>query len=65
MIFPRTMFPYLYELERLDKLGLREESYDFRRDYKEILWKEYNKRLDFFEHRVFELGGSKGIHKIE
>jgi len=37
----------------------------FRRDYKHELWKEYRDRLDFIEHRVIELGGNNGVHKIE
>ena len=64
MIFPRKMFPHLYELERME-FETQEDSWLFRRDYKHELWKEYRDRLDLIEHRVFELGGSKGIHKIE
>jgi hypothetical protein len=65
MKFPRNIFPYLYELQRLEELGLKQESYDFRKDFNELLWKEYKKRLDLIECRALNLGGDKKIHKIE
>jgi len=43
----------------------QQDSWLFRRDYKHELWKEYRDRLDFIEHRVIELGGNNGVHKIE
>ena len=64
MKFPKKMYPHLYELEKME-FETQQDSWLFRRDYKHELWKEYRDRLDFIEHRVIELGGNNGVHKIE
>ena len=65
MKFPKKMFPYLYELERMEFEIPRQDSWLFRREHKHELWKEYRDRLDLIEHRALELGGNIGVHKIE
>jgi len=65
MKFPKKMFPYLYELERMEFEIPRQDSWLFRRDYKHELWKEYRDRLDLIEHRVLILGGNNKIHKLD
>lgn len=64
MEFPKKMFPYLYELERMEFEIPRQDSWAFRREHKHELWKEYQDRLDFTEHRLLILGGNNGVHKI-
>jgi len=64
MKFPKKMYPHLYELEKME-FETQQDSWLFRRDYKYELWKEYQHRLDFIEHRIFILGGNNGVHKIE
>jgi hypothetical protein len=61
LIFGGTI---LHELEKME-FETQQDSWLFRRDYKHELWKEYRDRLDFIEHRVIELGGNNGVHKIE
>ena len=65
MKFPKKMFPYLYELERMEFEIPQQDSWLFRRDYKHELWKEYRDRLDLIEHRVLILGGNNKIHKLD
>ena len=64
MEFPKKVFPYLYELEKME-FETQQDSWLFRRDYKHELWKEYRDRLDFIEHRLLILGGNNKIHKSD
>ena len=64
MEFPKKMYPHLYELEKME-FETQQDSWLFRRDYKHELWKEYQHRLDFIEHRIFILGGNNKIHKLD
>ena len=64
MKFPKKMFPYLYELEKME-FETQQDSWLFRREHKHELWKEYRDRLDLIEHRVLILGGNNKIHKLD
>ena len=43
----------------------RKSSWVFRSAFKELLHKEYNHRSELIHYRVVELGGNKGVHKID
>jgi hypothetical protein len=62
MKFPEKLYPYLSKLEKMEFGIPKEDSWLFRRDYKEELFKEYNHRLNLIEHRQLVLGGDKGVH---
>lgn len=64
MKFPKKIYPYLHKLEEIEFNNLRKESYEFRRKNSQELWKEYNHRLKFIEHRLTVFGDDKKIHQI-
>ena len=65
MKFPKKIFPHLYELERMEFSNPRKDSWEYRSEHKEILWREYRDRLDLIEHRVLILGGNNKIHNLD
>ena len=64
MKFPKKIYPYLYELEEMEFSIPKKDSWSFRYEHKEELFKEYQHRLDLVEYREIELGGNDGVHKI-
>lgn len=64
MKFPEKIYPHLYKLEEMEFSSPKENSWEYRREYKDILWKEYRHRLHFIEYRLVELGGDKGVHGV-
>lgn len=65
MKFPEKIYPHLYKLEEMEFSSQKENSWEYRREYKDILWKEYRHRLHFIEYRAVELGGNNKIHNLD